>query len=217
MYNKIEDNIDALYEFIESCKSSPLSPNKIMVPKDEFIEKLDELKSCTPEVIKRYQRIIASRENIIQSAEQEAEQIKADAREQAKQLINETEIMQQAYAQANALIQNARAESQKISEDSRNAAEQLRTGILLYANDIMTKSLDMLQSTYDLTKAKTDELIETLREKVTTIAEDRNEIVEQLNSPGFLDQQNEDVHEENYTDADFADNFNGDTFMNNIN
>lgn len=217
MYNKIEDCIDSLYDFIENCKTSPISNNKIIVSREEIIEKLDELRNCTPEVIKRYQRIITNRESIISTAQQEAEQIKEDAKEQAKQLINETEIMQQAYSQANDLIQNARAESKRIEDESRNAAEQLRTGILLYANDIMTKSLDMLQSTYELTKAKTEDLIATLKEKVDTIAEDRKEIVEQLNGPSFLDEQSNNVHEENYTDADFADSFNGDTFMNNVN
>ena len=67
--SKIEQLIDEIEEFIESCKPQPFSQSKVIVPKDELYELLTELRLKTPDEIKRYQKIIANREKIISDAQ----------------------------------------------------------------------------------------------------------------------------------------------------
>ena len=55
MSSRIEQIIDDIDEFIESCKFQPLSSTKIIVNKDEIDEYLRELRLKTPDEIKRYQ------------------------------------------------------------------------------------------------------------------------------------------------------------------
>ena len=39
--SRIEQVIDDIYEFVESCKLQPLSQTKLIVPKDEMYDLLD--------------------------------------------------------------------------------------------------------------------------------------------------------------------------------
>ena len=74
MSRKIEQLIDEIEEYIDSCKYQPLSNSKILVNKEEIDELLRELRMKTPDEIKRYQKIIANRDAILADA-----QAKADA------------------------------------------------------------------------------------------------------------------------------------------
>ena len=69
--SRIEQLIDDIYEFIESCKMQPLSQTKVIVPKDELYDLLDELKLRTPDEIKRYQKIIANKGTTAKSFKKE--------------------------------------------------------------------------------------------------------------------------------------------------
>ena len=73
--SRIEQLIEDIYEFVESCRMQPLSSTKVIVPKDELYDLLDELRLRTPDEIKRYQKIIANRDAIIADAEEKAEGI----------------------------------------------------------------------------------------------------------------------------------------------
>ena len=94
--SRIEQLIEDIYEFVESCRMQPLSSTKVIVPKDELYDLLDELRLRTPDEIKRYRKIIANRDAIIADAESKSEQILASTRDKSKELVNEHEIMQQA-------------------------------------------------------------------------------------------------------------------------
>ena len=59
MSSRIEQIIEEIEEYIDSCKFQPLSTSKIIVNKDQMDELLRELRMKTPDEIKRYQKIIA--------------------------------------------------------------------------------------------------------------------------------------------------------------
>ena len=73
MANKIEQMIENIYDFVESCKPAPLSQNKIVVPRDELYELLDELRVQTPEELKFYKKMLNNREALLKDAEEKAE------------------------------------------------------------------------------------------------------------------------------------------------
>ena len=58
MSSRIEQLIDEIEEYIDSCKYQTFSNSKILVNKDEIEELIRELRVKTPDEIKRYQRII---------------------------------------------------------------------------------------------------------------------------------------------------------------
>ena len=58
MSSRIEQLIDELEEYIESCKPKFMSNSEIIVNKDEIDELIRELRMKTPDEIRRYQKII---------------------------------------------------------------------------------------------------------------------------------------------------------------
>lgn len=98
MSSRMEQIIEEIEEYIDSCKFQPLSSTKILVNKEELEELLTELRMKTPEEIKRYQKIISNKEAILADAQAKADAIIAQAQVQTTELVNEHQIMQQAYA-----------------------------------------------------------------------------------------------------------------------
>ena len=95
--SRIEQLIEDIYEFVESCKMYPLSSTKVIVPKDELYDLVDELRLRTPDEIKRYQKIIANKDAILQDARDKADAMLAQAQEQTNALINEHESTKAKY------------------------------------------------------------------------------------------------------------------------
>ena len=73
MSSKIEQLIDEIEQYIDSCKYQALSNTKIIVNKEEIDELLRELRMKTPDEIKRYQKIISNKEAILNDAKSKAE------------------------------------------------------------------------------------------------------------------------------------------------
>ena len=69
MSSRIEQIIEEIEEYIDSCKFQPLSTSKIIVNKDQMDELLRELRMKTPDEIKRYQKIIANKDAILADAQ----------------------------------------------------------------------------------------------------------------------------------------------------
>lgn len=179
--SRIEQLIEDIYDFIESCRPQALSQTKVVVPKDELYDLLDELRLRTPDEIKRYQKIIANRDAIIADAERKSQLIQDEAREKAKDLVNENEIMQQAYFQANELVQNASAQADSLMKNATREAEQLRMGALNYTNDILKEVDRLLSNAYKESKEFSDVLVNSLKSNAELVRANRAEIAEQLN------------------------------------
>ena len=80
MASAIEDIIDELEEYIDSCKpSSIFSDTKIVVNRDDIDGLLEELRRKTPDEIRRYQKIISNQEAILNDAKKKAKKQADDA------------------------------------------------------------------------------------------------------------------------------------------
>ena len=112
MSSRIEQIIEEIEEYIDSCKFQPLSTTKIIVNKDQIDELLRELRMKTPDEIKRYQKIIANKDAILADAQAKADSMLQEAQIQTSELVSEHEIMQQAYAQANEIVTAATEQAQ---------------------------------------------------------------------------------------------------------
>lgn len=213
--SRIEQLIEDIYEFVESCKMQPLSSTKVIVPKDQLYDLLDELRLRTPDEIKRYQKIIANRDAIIADAEEKAEIIIRQSKEKAKELVNEHEITQQAYYQANEMIMQASEEANRLRREAAEEAEQIRTSALLYSNEILSQVERILARAYDDAVSKYDSFISVLKNNLEIINNNKRELNEQLYA-----QSNDYSHAENEGQGGDIDDddydFNADTFLKDI-
>ena len=197
--SRIEQLIEEIYEFIESCKMQPFSSTKVIVPKDELYDLLDELRIRTPDEIKRYKKIIAQRDAILDDAEEKAKAIVADADNRAISMINEHEIMQLAYDQANELVNNANGQADRILTEANYEANQIRANSLGYTEELLNGVENIVLNTYNQTNQDYEALSKHLKETLEIIKDNKGEI---SNSTGQEDKEIEDDLDEKYEALD---------------
>ena len=176
MSSRIEQIVEEIEDYIDSCKFQPLSQTKIVVNKDEMDEMLRELRMKTPDEIKRYQKIIANRDAILADAQNKADTMLEEAEIHTNELVSEHEIMQQAYAQANEIVMAATEQAQQILDNATNDANAIRIGAMQYTDDIMANAENIIAHTLDSYATKYDGLINSLRECHEIVRRNRAEL-----------------------------------------
>lgn len=219
--SRIEQSIEDIYEFIENCKMQPLSSTKVVVPKDELYDLLDELRMRTPDEIKRYKKVIANREAILADAEKKVEAMMDEARQQTDSLINNSEIMQKAYYQANEVVSNATAEATRILELANQEADQVRFNALEYANELLKVAETALSNSYQQSSQKYQELMTCLKQNLDIVIANRAELGvdtmkngEAATSEEQVDALVNGMEKEKQNGDEY--NFDENTFLNNI-
>ena len=179
MSSRIEQIIDDIDEFIESCKFQPLSSTKIIVNKDEIDEYLRELRLKTPDEIKRYQKIISNKDAILEDAQSKADAIIADAQAKAQELVTQHEIMQKAYAQANDTINAANKQAQEILDSATQDANCIRLSAITYTDDMMANIGSVLNQTLEAAGGKYKGFIDALQVCLDVVNQNRQELAPQ--------------------------------------
>lgn len=203
MSSRMEQIIEEIEEYIDSCKYQPLSNTKIVVNKDELEELLTELRMKTPEEIKRYQKIISNKEAILADAQAKADAIIAQAQVQTSELVSEHQIMQQAYAQANEVVMIATKQAQEILDNATNDANNIRTGAIQYTDDILKSLEEVISNAIDTSKARYDNLHNSLQGFLDIVTMNRAELSpeSETNEP----QNPSDLSEDAIADIKIAD------------
>lgn len=178
--SRIEKAIDEIYEYVENCKPSKLYPNKVTVSKDELYDLLDALRMCAPEEIKRYQKIINNREEILGEAQAQAQKIMSQAQEQTAQLLDQNELVQTAYAQAEQIVKQAEVQAQKILNQAVGESEQVRTSALYYTSDLLGEAGRNIESSLKEIESKSSMLINVLKKDIEVIKGNRTELKDQI-------------------------------------
>lgn len=162
MSSRIEQIIDELEEYIESCKPKFMSNSEIIVNKDEIDDLIRELRMKTPDEIKRYQKIISNKEAILNDAREKAEKLINEATIHTNELISEHEIMQQAYAQANEVVTMASQQAQEILDKATIEANELRMQAAGYTEERLAELENIILSAIQASSANYENLLGSL-------------------------------------------------------
>ena len=179
MNSKIEQTIEELEQYIESCKPQAFSSNKIIVNKDQIEELLTELRLRTPEEIKRYQKMISNKEAILADAQAKADTIIARAEVTHAELVSEHQIMQQAYAQANEVVMIATKQAQEILDKATVEANSIRMGSITYTDERLAGLEAILTNAIETTKARYENLMGALSDSLQIVLANRAELMPQ--------------------------------------
>ena len=177
MSSRIEQLIDEIEEYIDSCKYQTFSNSKILVNKDEIEELIRELRVKTPDEIKRYQRIIQNKEEILNDAKAKAEQLIKDTTLQRTELISEHQIMQQAYAQADEVVTAASRQAQEILDRAVMGANEMRISAMQYTDDLLSHVENIVAGSIQTASADYENLIGHMKQYQEIIAANRRELV----------------------------------------
>lgn len=179
MNSKIEQTIEELEQYIDTCKPQAFSSNKIIVNKDQIEELLTELRLRTPEEIKRYQKMISNKEAILADAQAKADAIIARAEVTHSELVSEHQIMQQAYAQANEVVMIATKQAQEILDKATNDANNIRMGAINYTDELLKNLEAILSGAIDGSKARYENLMAGLNNSLQIVLANRAELMPQ--------------------------------------
>lgn len=117
--------IDMLEDVVEKSMAIPFA-GRAIVDREELLDLIQEIRLNLPGDLKQAKWVKEERQRILDEANKEAESIVKNAEEKMASLIDDHEITQKAYAQANEIIAAA-----------QNNARELRLGTKQYADDVM--------------------------------------------------------------------------------
>lgn len=178
MASQIEELIDEMENFIEEKgKVSAFSPNKVTLNRDDLEAYIDELKSTTPEEIRRYQKIINNRDAIINDARKKADAIIEQAHVKTDELVSEHQIMQQAYAQANQVVLIATKNAQEMLDKATIEANEIKTGAITYTDELLSSVQSILANSLDVARLRNQNFIDKLQDILNQVMENRAELV----------------------------------------
>lgn len=174
--SKIEDIIEEIEEFIDSCKYQPLSNTKIIVNRDQFDELIADLKRNIPDEIKKYQRIIANRDAILKDAQDKSDEIVKQANEMSMKYVSEHEIMLQAYKEANKVIDDASERAEEILNNATIDANAVKEAAMQYTDDSLAKIQEILSNSIQDMTVKYDAIIRSLEANLDVTTQNRKSL-----------------------------------------
>jgi vacuolar-type H+-ATPase subunit H len=117
--------IEGLETRILQSPRVPLT-GKTMVNEEELLEQLDSIRLNLPEIVVTAQEIVNYREHLIRSAQQQAQQIIAEANQRAYQVANELGIIDRAEQEARQIEEIAIAECEQLRQQTILEAQRVR-------------------------------------------------------------------------------------------
>ncbi|MCM1497620.1 MAG: hypothetical protein NC124_04055 [Clostridium sp.] len=186
----IEEVMNQIEDFLNSCKPSALSANKVIVPRDQFDELFGELKVKIPAEIDRCKKIMRNKEAILMDARKTADNIVAEATAKAKQMVSETEVMAMANQQAYETVEMARVQANDMLAQAVAESNEIRLGSMQYTNDIMMGIRNYVEATMEAEQANYENLITALNNDFmianANLEEVQNQIVEFTGNPNSV-------------------------------
>lgn len=205
--SRIEQKIEDIYGFVESCKMQSFSTTKVIVPKNDLYDLLDDLRRDVPEEIKRYRKMLNQRDAILEDAERKAAAILADAKEQYNALVEEHSIMQEAYQQAEETVRQANEEAEAIVASARKQADEIGNGAIYYTTDMLNMAEKVISQAYESTVNNSKALETALSGYLDIIRRNKAELVpSQPEEPPYQEEQPEYSQEAEET-ADYPEEY----------
>lgn len=121
----LEELINNLYEIVQDAWSVPLGGDKCVIERDKVLDILDELRECLPADLKMAREIVEKRNDFLAAGKKEAEAIKRQAEEHARQLVSEHDIVVEARRKSAEIVANADRKSRELRRVTSEYCEEL--------------------------------------------------------------------------------------------
>ena len=136
----VVERLDAAIAMVEEARSVPLSASCV-IHRGELLEVLDFAKGAMLADLAAAEQIIASRDLILEEARLSADTLITHAREEVARMVEQTEIVSAARAEANRIL----AEVQEQARVEREEIENYIDSRLATLEVILNKTLDVVQ------------------------------------------------------------------------
>ena len=106
----VEGYLAQMEQLLAEARPVPLSAS-VMVNRKDFEDVIDDIRASLPEELRQSRWVIKERDEVLEQAEREAEQILADAKTEAARKVSDTEIVRQSQRNAERILEEAREQS----------------------------------------------------------------------------------------------------------
>ncbi len=120
---KTEDLLDALKELVEDARGIPLAGEKCILDRDQLLDLIDELRETLPAELKEAEDIMQRRSELVAQSKREAEAIRRQADDDARQRVSETEIVLAARRKAKEILGNAEIQGRELRRGANQYCE----------------------------------------------------------------------------------------------
>lgn len=129
--NKVEvmELIENLYTMVSEAWGVPLGNDKCIVEREAVLEILNEIKTRLPVELSEAKRVVTAKDEFIGNAKREAESVRKNAEDKARELLEDQEI-----------VKRANALSQQLVNDAEFKSKELRRVASEYVDDILRRT-----------------------------------------------------------------------------
>ena len=153
MAGGVEELVKLLTDMVQDAWSLPLGADRCVLDRDKVLDILEEITATLPSDLKQARTIVESRNEILTTARREADAIKRQAEERARQLVSQEEIQIVARQKANDITSAAETKAREVR---RAANEYVDSTLKRVEEAIGTAMTEVRKSRTDFrTAAKT--------------------------------------------------------------
>jgi len=109
--------IDRLEELLNESRPLPFTHN-VIVDEDRMLDLIDQMRVSIPEEVKKAQQLMAQRDRLIAQAQEEANRTVNLARDRSTELVERDQVVQAAYSQAEQIKAQATADGDAIRREA---------------------------------------------------------------------------------------------------
>ena len=195
--SRIEQIINEMEEYLDGCKAQAFSNSKrIVVEKDVIDDMLVELRMRTPEEIKKYQKIIANKDEILAEARKQAEDTLVEANRQKEEMVSQSEIMKTAYADARQLMSETESKAQQMINDATMEADEIRQSAMNYTDSLLSGLQDFLGHSMESMQGRFNAFYNQMNASYQVVASNREELQKQTSGAPAAEEEPAKAEEE---------------------
>jgi vacuolar-type H+-ATPase subunit H len=147
MNNTIDEILNIMDELLDKAPVVPLSVKKVMIDRERMHECIDDLRMNLPSEFKQARHIAHDRNDILRTANTDAENIIKRAEERARVLVANDEITKQ-----------ARKEAEEILRTAQDRAKQVKGVVDSYIDRVMSRSEEAVRASLEEIRKTKSEL-----------------------------------------------------------
>ena len=112
--NAIDELVTTLYELVQDANGIPLMSDKCIIEREKALDILDEIRANIPSDLKMAREIVEKRNEMITAGKREAEVIRKQAEDLARQKVSQNDIMNEARRRSAEMIATAEERSKEL-------------------------------------------------------------------------------------------------------
>jgi vacuolar-type H+-ATPase subunit H len=147
MNSTIDEILSIMDELLDKAPVVPLSVKKVMIDRERMHECIDDLRMNLPSEFKQARHIAHDRNDILRTANTDAENIIKRAEERARVLVSNDEI-----------VKTARKEAEEIMRTAQDRAKQVKGVVDSYIDRVMSRSEEAVRASLEEIRKTKSEL-----------------------------------------------------------